>query len=81
MRLTDHRAELIDGLLKLRPVLDVLAGRLLAEDLDERQRIVKRANDGRTAAKARGARFGRKPKVDAHQQKEALKRLLTGESS
>lgn len=31
----------------------------LAED--ERQRIVRRANDGRTAAKARGARFGRKP--------------------
>ena len=45
----------------------------LAED--ERERIVKRANDGRTAAKARGAVFGRKPKLDAHQQKEALKRL------
>ena len=51
----------------------------LAED--ERQRIVKRANDGRTAAKARGAVFGRKPKLDAHQQKEALKRLLSGESA
>jgi DNA invertase Pin-like site-specific DNA recombinase len=32
----------------------------LAED--ERQRIVKRANDGSTAAKVRGAVFGRKPK-------------------
>jgi DNA invertase Pin-like site-specific DNA recombinase len=42
---------------------------------------VKRANDGRTAAKARGARFGRKPKLDTHQQKEALKRLLGGESA
>jgi DNA invertase Pin-like site-specific DNA recombinase len=51
----------------------------LAED--ERQRIVKRANDGRTAAKARGAVFGRKPKLDAHQRKEALKRLLGGESA
>jgi DNA invertase Pin-like site-specific DNA recombinase len=51
----------------------------LAED--ERQRIVKRANDGRTAAKARGARFGRKPKLDAHQRKEALKRLGAGESA
>ena len=51
----------------------------LAED--ERQRIVKRANDGRSAAKARGARFGRKPKLDSHQQKEALKRLLSGESA
>jgi DNA invertase Pin-like site-specific DNA recombinase len=28
---------------------------------DERQRIVKRANAGRTAARGRGARFGRKP--------------------
>jgi DNA invertase Pin-like site-specific DNA recombinase len=51
----------------------------LAED--ERQRIVKRANDGRTAAKARGAKFGRKPKLDAHQQKEARKRLDAGESA
>ena len=51
----------------------------LAED--ERQRIVKRANDGRKAARARGARFGRKPKLDTHQQAEALKRLLAGESA
>src|SRR3974377_705248 len=51
----------------------------LAED--ERQRIVKRANDGRTAAKARGAKFGRKPKLDAHQQQEARKRLDAGESA
>ena len=51
----------------------------LAED--ERQRIVKRANDGRTAAKARGARFGRKPKLNDHQRKEAIKRLAGGESA
>jgi DNA invertase Pin-like site-specific DNA recombinase len=51
----------------------------LAED--ERARIVKRANDGRTAARARGARFGRKPKLDTHQQKEARRRLLAGESA
>jgi len=42
---------------------------------DERHRILKRANDGRTAAKAKGTRFGRKPKLTAHQQAEALKRL------
>ena len=42
---------------------------------------MKRANDGRAAAKARGAVFGRKPKLNAHQQKEALKRLLSGESA
>ncbi len=51
----------------------------LAED--ERQRIVKRANDGRTAARARGAKFGRKPKLDTHQQQEARKRLDSGESA
>jgi DNA invertase Pin-like site-specific DNA recombinase len=33
----------------------------LAED--KRQRIVKRANDGRTAARRRGVRVGRKPKL------------------
>jgi len=32
---------------------------------DERQRIVKRANAGRKAARERGARFGRKPKLSA----------------
>jgi DNA invertase Pin-like site-specific DNA recombinase len=42
---------------------------------DERGRIVKRANDGRTAAKAKGMRFGRKPKLTERQQAEALKRL------
>ena len=50
----------------------------LAED--ERQRILKRANDGRKAARSRGARFGRKPKLSEHQQAEALKRLAAGES-
>ena len=51
----------------------------LAED--ERGRIVKRANDGRKAARARGARFGRKPKLDGHQQQEARRRLASGESA
>lgn len=47
---------------------------------DERHRIVKRANDGRRAAKAKGVRFGRKPKLTAHQRAEARKRLDAGES-
>jgi DNA invertase Pin-like site-specific DNA recombinase len=47
---------------------------------DERQRILKRANDGRKVALAKGARFGRKPKLTDHQQAEALKRLDAGES-
>jgi DNA invertase Pin-like site-specific DNA recombinase len=50
----------------------------LAED--ERERILKRANDGRRAARARGARFGRKPKLSEHQKAEALRRLSAGES-
>lgn len=47
---------------------------------DERQRILKRANNGRSAAKAKGTRFDRKPKLTDHQQVEALKRLADGES-
>jgi DNA invertase Pin-like site-specific DNA recombinase len=38
---------------------------------DERKRITGRANDGRVAALKRGARFGRKPKLTEHQQREA----------
>ncbi|MEM9155680.1 MAG: helix-turn-helix domain-containing protein [Cyanobacteria bacterium P01_F01_bin.33] len=40
-----------------------------------------RASDGREAAKARGAKFGRKPKSTDHQQKTALNRLAKGDSS
>jgi DNA invertase Pin-like site-specific DNA recombinase len=47
---------------------------------DERHRIVKRANVGRAAARKRGMRFGRKPKLTDHQQAEALKRMAAGES-
>lgn len=47
---------------------------------DERERIVKRAQDGRKAAKARGVQFGRKPKLTQHQQAEG-RRLETGESA
>ena len=38
---------------------------------DERERIHRRASEGRKAAKARGAKFGRKPKLTEHQQAEA----------
>jgi DNA invertase Pin-like site-specific DNA recombinase len=50
----------------------------LAED--ERNRILKRANEGRVAAKAKGTKFGRKPKLNEHQQAEVLKRLAADES-
>src|ERR1044072_7128729 len=48
---------------------------------DERQRIVGRANAGRVAAKARGARFGRKPTLTEHQRSEVLARLAKGEGA
>lgn len=50
----------------------------LAED--ERERIVKRGNDGRLAAVARGEIMGRKPKLTTHQRREARVRLDAGES-
>jgi DNA invertase Pin-like site-specific DNA recombinase len=48
---------------------------------DERQRIVKRANAGRKAARERGARFGRKPTLSTEQQADARRRLAGGESA
>jgi len=59
-----------------RGILALLSG--LAEE--ERHRILKRANEGRAAAVKRGTKMGRTPKLDDHQQKEALKRIKSGES-
>ena len=59
-----------------RGILALLSG--LAEE--ERTRILKRANEGRVAAIKRGTRLGRKSKLDAHQQQEAIARLKAGES-
>ena len=50
----------------------------LAED--ERHRILRRASDGRTAARLRGVRFGPKPKLTAEQRDRALARLAAGET-
>jgi DNA invertase Pin-like site-specific DNA recombinase len=47
---------------------------------DERERITKRAHDGRAVARRRGVQMGRKPKLTDYQQAEALKRLPAGES-
>lgn len=45
---------------------------------DERERIVRRAQEGRVTAKARGVAFGRKPKLTVHQRRTALDRLAQG---
>jgi DNA invertase Pin-like site-specific DNA recombinase len=45
----------------------------------ERSLILARTSEGRTRAKARGVRFGRKLKLTAHQRQEALQRRASGE--
>ena len=59
-----------------RLMLTVLGG--LAEF--ERHLILARTSEGRQRAQQRGVRFGRKPKLTAHQQQEALARMSAGEA-
>jgi DNA invertase Pin-like site-specific DNA recombinase len=59
-----------------RLMLTVLGG--LAEF--ERHLILARTSDGRERARARGVRFGRRPKLTAHQRTEALARRAAGEA-
>jgi DNA invertase Pin-like site-specific DNA recombinase len=59
-----------------RLMLTVLGG--LAEF--ERELIRDRTGEGRSRAKARGVRFGRPPKLTAHQRQEAFQRLANGEA-
>jgi DNA invertase Pin-like site-specific DNA recombinase len=59
-----------------RLILTVLAG--LAEF--ERELIVERTGEGRTRAMADGVQFGRKPKLTAHQRREAITRREAGET-
>src|SRR5262245_64513767 len=59
-----------------RGILALLSG--LAEE--ERTRILRRANEGRAAAKRRGAKLGRRPKLNEHQQNEVRQRLKAGEA-
>ena len=46
----------------------------------ERRRIMERTARGRADAKAKGVRFGRKPILTPHQQKEARERIDAGET-
>lgn len=50
----------------------------LAED--ERERIIKRAAEGRAAARKKGVRLGRKPKLTEHQATRARRDLAKGRS-
>ena len=59
-----------------RLMLTVLGG--LAEL--ERHLILARTSEGRQRAQARGVKFGRKPKLTAHQQQEAIQRRARGEA-
>jgi DNA invertase Pin-like site-specific DNA recombinase len=45
----------------------------------ERHLILSRTSEGRARAKARGVKFGRKPKLTKHQRTEALARRANGE--
>jgi DNA invertase Pin-like site-specific DNA recombinase len=45
----------------------------------ERFLILSRTAEGRSRAKARGVKFGRKPKLTKHQREEALARIAHGE--
>jgi DNA invertase Pin-like site-specific DNA recombinase len=46
----------------------------------ERRRIMERTARGRADAKAKGVKFGRKPKLTTHQQQEARQRIDEGET-
>ncbi len=46
----------------------------------ERRMIEERTKAGREAARRRGVRLGRKPKLTAHQRREALQRLQNGDT-
>src|SRR6266481_2533019 len=59
-----------------RLMLTVLGG--LAEF--ERELIRARTGEGRKRALARGVKFGRPPKLNAHQRKEAIARMRNGET-
>jgi DNA invertase Pin-like site-specific DNA recombinase len=59
-----------------RLMLTVLGG--LAEF--ERHLILSRTEEGRVRAKARGIKFGRKPKLTKHQRHEAMERREAGET-
>jgi DNA invertase Pin-like site-specific DNA recombinase len=61
------------------PYGQLLLGVLGALGQFERSLIISRTGEGRVRAKARGVRFGRKPKLSAWQIEEARRRKSDGE--
>jgi DNA invertase Pin-like site-specific DNA recombinase len=51
----------------------------LAED--DRERLARRAAEGRELAKAKGVKFGAKPKLSDHQRTLALERMAKGDTT
>lgn len=58
-----------------------LLGLLSAAASDEHKRILRRAEEGRTIAKEKGVKFGRKPKLTEHQKEVVFERLGNGDSA
>jgi DNA invertase Pin-like site-specific DNA recombinase len=58
----------------------LMLGVLAAIGEFERELIRSRVEDGSARARARGVKFGRKPKLNRHQREEALARLRGGET-
>jgi DNA invertase Pin-like site-specific DNA recombinase len=53
---------------------------LTCDILTQAQLIRARTGEGRKRARARGVKFGRPPKLNAHQRKEAIARMRNGET-
>ena len=62
------------------PIGQGLLALLSAMAQDERERIVKRAAEGRQAARDKAVKFGRPSALSKHQKAKALQRLANGES-
>ncbi|OWU66794.1 recombinase family protein [Marinibacterium profundimaris] len=62
------------------PIGQGLLALLSALAEDERQRILKRAAEGRAAAKAKGRLMGRPAALSEHQANKALKRIAAGDN-
>jgi hypothetical protein len=63
-----------------RSLTDLRRARIPSAGHSPQSRIMERTARGRADAKAKGVKFGRKPTLTPHQQKEARKRIEAGET-